>query len=230
MTRSADPLTAYAEPPGAATPQSARWLALGAVAGPVLFNLTWFVLGFVSPGYTLFGTRIEPYSAISQPFSGLGLGTTAPYMNAAFVLGGLLLIVGVVGVFQTMSASGRPAVRWTCAALLGLSGVGLIIDGIFTLEAVMLHFLGFGLGVVLQVVSFLVTGLFLRGIPHWRRFGNWLLVASPLTLLLVVVFFLTFDPAASGANEGIAGLTERLLVLELHFWFVAMGWLAFRRS
>lgn len=106
----------------------------------------------------------------------------------------------------------------------------MVVDGIFDLEAMFLHLIGFGLGVVLQVVSFLVAGLFLRGIPRWRRFGNWLLLASPLTLLLVVLHFLTFDPAGSGANEGIAGLTQRLLLVELHTWFVAMGWLAFRRS
>jgi len=51
-----------------------------------------------------------------------------------------------------------------------------------------------------------------------------------LTLLLVVAFFLSFDPAGSGAHEGMAGLTQRLLVLEVHAWFVAMGWLAFRRG
>ena len=51
-------------------------------------SLAWFVLGFLSPGYTIFGTVIAPYSPISQPISGLGLGTTGPFMNAAFVLGG----------------------------------------------------------------------------------------------------------------------------------------------
>ena len=74
------------------------WLALGAVAGPVLFTLGWFVLGFISPGYTMWGTRIAPYSIISQPLSGLGLGPTGPLMNAAFIASGLLIVVGAVGV------------------------------------------------------------------------------------------------------------------------------------
>ena len=47
---------------------------------------------------------------------------------------------------------------------------------------------------------------------------------------LVVGFFLTFDPAAAGANGGMAGLVERVLAIEVHAWFVAMGWLAYRRS
>jgi hypothetical protein len=40
--------------------QPARWLALGAVAGPVLFTVAWLILGVLSPGYTLFGTLIAP--------------------------------------------------------------------------------------------------------------------------------------------------------------------------
>src|SRR3712207_3908 len=212
-----------------AAPQSARWLALGALAGPALFTLAWFVLGFLSPGYRLFGTLIAPYSSISQPISGLGLGLTGPFMNAAFVLGGLMLLAGVIGVFQTMAASGRPAARWVCAALLALSPLGMVVAGIFTLEAVFAHLIGFLLAVATPVVSFLAAGWFLRGIPGWRRFGTWLVLGSPLTLVLVVLFFLTFDPAAAGAGVGVAGLTQRILAVEVHVWFVAMGWLAFLR-
>jgi hypothetical protein len=86
---------------------TARRLALGAVAGPALFTLAWLVLGFLSPGYTLFGTLIAPYSPISQPISGLGLGPTGAFMNTAFVLSGLLLLAGVVGIFRTVRPSGR---------------------------------------------------------------------------------------------------------------------------
>jgi len=220
---------ASAKPAALGTPEPARWLALGAVAGPVLFTFAWFILGFLSPGYTLFGNLIAPYSPVSQPISGLGLGPTGPFMNAAFVISGLMLLVGVIGVFQTMTASGRPVTRWACAALLALSPLGQVVAGIFTLEAVFLHLIGFLLAVATPVLSFLVTGCFLRGIPRWRRFGNWLLLGSPLTLVLVVLFFQTFDPAAAGAGHGVAGLTQRILALEVLAWFAAMGWLAFRR-
>ena len=46
-----------------ATVRKSPWPALGAVVGPVLFTLGWFVLGFISPGYTMWGTRVAPYSA-----------------------------------------------------------------------------------------------------------------------------------------------------------------------
>jgi hypothetical membrane protein len=209
---------------------TARWLALGAVAGPALFTLAWLVLGFLSPGYTLFGTLIAPYSPISQPISGLGLGPTGTFMNTAFVLSGLVLLAGVAGIFQTMRPSGRRPAGRVSAALLALSPLGLVVAGSFTLETVMPHLLGFLLATGTPVVSFLTTGLFLRGVPGWRRFGTWLLLGSPLTLVLLVGFFLTFDPAAAGANVGMAGLVQRALAVEVHAWFVAMGWLAYRRS
>lgn len=55
-------------------------------------------LGFLSPGYTLWGTHIAPYSPVSQPVSGLGLGPTAPFMNAAFVLSGIHVFVHYTGI------------------------------------------------------------------------------------------------------------------------------------
>ena len=228
MARPVDRATLPTRPAAPAPPRPARWLALGAVISPILFTLTWVVLGFVSPGYTLFGTRIAPYSPVSQPISGLGLGDTGPFMNAAFILGGLLLLAGVIGVFQTIGTVSRPASRRASVALLALSPLGMAMVGIFTLEDVLAHLIGFLLAVATPIVSFLVAGRYLRGIPGWRRFGTWLLVGSPLTMVLVVLFFLSFVPTAAGAQEGVGGLTQRLLVLEVHSWFVAMGWRAFR--
>jgi len=209
--------------------RATRWLSLGAVAGPLLFTLAWIVLGFLSPGYTAWGTRIAPYSPISQPISGLGLGPTAPFMNAAFVLSGLLTLVGVVGIFQGIKEIGTLA-RWICTVLLVLSPLGMVVDGFFTLESILPHMAGFLLGSGTPVLSFVVCGLFLRHVKIFRRFGIWLLLGSPLTLALTVLYFMTFSPTVAGIQTGVAGLTERILVVEVFAWFVAMGWLAFRRQ
>ncbi len=209
-------------------PTTVRWLALGAVVGPVLFTIAWVVLGFLSPGFTLFGTTVAPYSAISAGISGLGLGTTAPFMNAAFVLNGLLTVVGTVGIFQSIRGM-RSGARWTCTVLLALSGLGSVVDGIFTLESFFLHFIGFGLACT-TILSFPIVGVLLRRVPHWHRLGSWLLLGGPLTLALVVLYFLTFSPTVAGAESGVAGLTERILVVEIQAWYVALGWLAFRHS
>ena len=218
----------FAKTAAQASPEATRWLALGAVAGPVLFTLAWVVLGFLSPGYTAWGTRIAPYSPISQGISGLGLGITAPFMNTAFVFSGLLILAGVVGIFQGIREMGVLA-RWSCTVLLALSPLGMAVDGIFTLESFLPHMVGFLLAAASPVLSFVVIGLLLRRVPGWRRLGSWLLLASPLTLVLLVLYFLTFSPTVAGTQTGVAGLTERILVVEVLAWFVAMGWLAFRR-
>jgi hypothetical protein len=205
-----------------------RWLPLGAVAGPVLLTLAWFLLGFVSPGYSLWGTRIAPYSAISQPLSGLGLGPTGPYMNAAFILSGLLVIAGVVGIFQAIPEIDARR-RWAIGALMVLPGFGSILDGIFTLESFFMHFVGFTLALS-TIVGFPVFGFVLRGVPRWRAVGTWLIAAGPVTLALTALYFLTFTPTVEGVQTGIAGLTERVLVVELQASYVLLGWLAFRRS
>jgi hypothetical protein len=202
-------------------------LALGAVAGPLVLTTAWFVLGFVSPGYTLWGARIAPYSAISQPFSGLGLGPTAPLMNAAFVISGLLLIAGVFGALRQLDGMAVRD-RWIATGLLALPGVGSVIDGLFTLERFMLHFAGFALALS-TVAAFPIVGFLLRRVPGWRTFGGWLCAAGPITLGLAVLYFATFTPTVAGVQTGIAGLTERILVVEIQGWYVALGWLAFHR-
>lgn len=214
---------------GASTaPDPVRWLALGAVAGPALFTLAWLVLGFLSPGYTLWDLQIAPYSAIHQPVSGLGLGPTGPFMNTAFVLTGLFTIAGAVGIFHSVPEL-SPARRRTCTGLLALHGVGAIVDGIFTLEWILLHFFGFLLALT-PIATFVVIGHALRQVPRWRRFGSWLLLGSPLTLILAIVHFATFNPEAAATGTGIGGLTQRILLVQLQAWIAAMGWLAFRRS
>ena len=201
------------------------WLALGGVLGPVQFTVAWLVLGELSTGYTLWNIRIASYSGIAQPISGLGMGTTAPYMNASFVALGLLLIAGAVGIFGGIGelAVGR---RRIGGVLLALPGVGAILDGLFDLESFFLHFLGFAL-VLTPIVSFPVLGRWLRGLPRWRRTGTCLLVAGPLTLVLAVLYFATFDPMTAGEGVGVGGLTQRILVVELLAWYVVLGWLVF---
>src|SRR5260370_25574815 len=167
-------------------------LALGAVAGPVLFTLGWFVLGFISPGYTMWGTRIAPYTAISQPLSGLGLGPTGPFMNAIFIVSGLLIVVGAFGVFRAIPELG-PAGRWIGPVLFALPGLGSVTDGIFTLEHFFLHFVGFGLALT-TVIGFAITGYLLRRVPGWRVIGSGLMWAGPLTPPPTPPSFAPFPP------------------------------------
>ncbi|MFC7101003.1 hypothetical protein ACFQQB_11325 [Nonomuraea rubra] len=101
--------TANTAPADTVTSRTVLWgrLALGTVAGAVLFTVAWIVLSFVSDGYTIGGDHIAPYSNLTQPISGLGMGDTAPYMNAAFVLSGLLFGAGFLGFFRAVEEDAR---------------------------------------------------------------------------------------------------------------------------
>lgn len=205
------------------------WLALGAIVGPSLLTVAWVVLGLMrGEAKDAWGVSGGVRGMITQPFSGLGIGSNALLFNLAFVGSGVALLIGLLGVFQTVDPTARPRMRRAALILLALTPIGLVIDGAFTLQFFFLHMLGFLLACLGPIAGFPVTGLVLRGISRWRRFGGLLIVGSPLTLVLLGVYFANFRMATMAAGAGIAGLTERLLVFEVFAWFVAMGWLAFR--
>jgi len=209
------------------SPNTARWLALCAVTGPIIFTLAWIILAPFNHGYTLSDAQIGEYLWISQPVSGLGLGATALWMNSAFVISGVFILAGAIGIFQMIPELSTRDRLW-CTFFLALSGLGLIIDGIFTLESFPMHFFGFLLGIGMLLVGFVVVGRTLRRIPQWRTIGQWLIWASPLTLALTILHFATFD--YRNVATGIAGLTERFLLIEVFMWFVILGWKAFHGS
>src|SRR6266568_4486587 len=186
-------------PPSISTPAvPLRWLALGGVLCPLVYTVAWLVLGMLSPGYTAWGVHIAPYSPVSQSISGLGLGVTAPYMNAAFVLNGVLTLLAAVGIAARLAQSRR-----TVFVALALP----------------------------SIIGFPLTGSLLRRLGGgWTRISTYLLAAGPLTLVLAIAYFATFSPTPEGALTGVAGLTERLLVLEIQLWYVVLGWRAFRHT
>jgi len=142
-----------------------RWLALGAVAGPILLTLAWIILGLTRPDTkTEWGVSGGITGMITQPFSGLGLGPNGSLFNAAFLLNGILILVGVFGVFKTIGTGERPVLYKVSAALLALSGLGSVICAVFTLESFLPHMAGFLLGTGAPVLGFLATGFFLRNI------------------------------------------------------------------
>jgi hypothetical protein len=209
-----------------------RWLALGAVLGPLLFELAWIVLGVLQPAtMTPYGIEGGISGAISNPISGLGVGPNAGLFNAAFVVCGLIQLVGVVAVLTLTGGPRWSGLRVTSLVLLAMSPVGLVLAGIFTLDSLMMHLMAALLLFVTPVVSFVVAGLYFREIAGWRTFGTWMIfLGSPLTLILWIVYSGSFDVATTAAGLGYAGLTERILTIEVHAWFIAMGWRAFRRA
>jgi hypothetical protein len=173
--------------------------------GAVIFTLAWIVLGAISPGYRLFDLVIDPYSPIAQPISGLGLGVTGPWMNTAFIVSGALVATGAILAARTATTR----LLRVATILLSLTGVGMILDGIFTLESVMLHLVGFLLAVPLPAVGLIIAGI---GMRKERPASIIAIAGGILTLVLFAAFMATFDPYSAGDNSGISGLLQRTLV------------------
>ena len=201
----------------------AAQFAPATILAAALFTLAWIVLGRISPGFMLFGNRIEPYNGIAQPVSGLGLGRTALAMNCAFVLTGMLLALGIVGVLASLTSFSDTA-RIAIGSILLLSPLGTAMCGIFTLERMLPHALGFLLGMGAPVVGFFVLGWQLRPVPELSTLGSVLIGAALVTLGLLILWFKTFDPEASGRGIGIAGLVQRVLASEVLGVFAMLGW------
>ena len=200
-----------------------RRLALLAPVGAALFTLGWLILGFISPGYHLFDLVIEPYSPVAQPISGLGLGVTGAVMNTVFITSGVLLIAGVIGIASTWPRTGLSRVA---IVLIGLAGLGLIVDGVFTLESVMLHLVGFLFAATIPAIGFVLGGIALR--RSRPRVATLLGVAGVTALVLFAVFQVIFDPYSAGDNAGVAGLVQRALATVVVGTIGALGVIAAR--
>lgn len=204
--------------------------SLGAIAGPALFLAAWVVLGLLQPmTRTAYGLMGGIAGAVTNPISALGVGPNADLFNCAFVFCGLLTLAGVLGALRATRTAGQPGMPIWSTVLLALSPVGLALAGIFTLAtSLLMHNLAALLLFVVPLAAFPVSAVHFRRIPGWQRFGNMLLVAGPLTLVLLVSFVATFHLSAVVAGSGAAGLTERLLVSEIHTWYAVIGWRGFR--
>lgn len=199
---------------------SANWLALGAIAGPVLFILTWIILGFARPGY----------SVVRQSVSALGIGPHGGLMDTAFVVGALLIFAGIFGINQSVRASSdtRAGIRRLCMVLLALPAIGMLWAGIFNMHRITLHNIGAGLAFTAPILAFLVAGIVLRRSSGQRGIGDWLILASPLTVALLIGFFTSAPLSAlkSVDGGGTLGIWERVLILEVFVWYVILGWRA----
>lgn len=151
-------------------------------------------------------------------------------MRAVYLLNGFLLSAGVLVVFQSFKHQFGAVARWACTLLLALSPLGVLWDGIFTLQTLAIHNQGVYVAAGTPVISFLIVGLVLRRVPSWKRFGTWMLLGCPLTLALIVGFTTAVPLSELAIGGGSIGLWQRALITEIQAWYVALGVLAFRRA
>lgn len=201
--------------------QLTKGLALAGVFGPVVYLLTIAIAGLLRPGY----------SPIHQAASDLGVGQNAWLLNGAGILNFLLLMAWLVAFWRRSRTVLTPGWRRLSTALLALPPLGFAVASIFT-EApatVTVHWMvGANLGLLGPIVAFAVTGVALRQHHRWRAWGNYTLLASLATAIIVGITFFVFAPHTPIASAKLGGIMERVAIIEILAWYVIAGWLLAR--
>lgn len=194
--------------------RGAAWgFPLAGIIAPILFIVVVTVDGALRPGY----------SPVWQMISDLGAqGANTWIQNANFMVTGLLLLVFALGFYPAFhQVMGRRSLL-VSTLLLGIAGIGLINDGIFTEEGFnnplvslhgVLHVVGFVVIFGSLIVAFFIIGRQLHKIPAWRAYGRYTTITAYATLVL----FILIGPVPSH------GLTNRLLIITAFAWYVVMG-------
>ncbi|WP_238007073.1 DUF998 domain-containing protein [Dactylosporangium sp. AC04546] len=175
-----------ATPAPVATRPAARRLTAGVIAPPVFLVVSFLQMPF-NPGLDL----------TKHAFSYLSIGPTGLLQQANFVVMGLLNIVAATGLpYFATGRLGRFA-----AVLLGLTGLGQVIAGVFTLdpsngfpegapeglpETVSVHGNLHGIGFAMAIISWVLLLLVLARTHSKAGRRHWALANGGFALALVV--------------------------------------------
>lgn len=188
-------------------PVAYRLLLTCGPLGSVLFTTTYLIEGATRPGY----------NAWQQAISVLSLGPGGWVQQVNFIVFGVLVLCAAFGWRQVL----KPGVGATWFPVLeGFTGLGMIVDGLFSQDPVP----GYPPGAVLTIptlhggihlvfafvsITALAFSCFVLARrfavePHWRGWATYSVITGLLTIVFIAIF------GAEGAHAGLAGLFERL--------------------
>lgn len=188
--------------------RASRLLLTCGPVGGILFAATYLIEGATRPGY-------DPWQ---QAISALSLGAGGWVQQANFILSGLLVCCSAVG-WRAVLAPGFGA-TWV-PLLRGITGIGLIICGIFSQDPApgyppgtevpatsSMHALIHNIGALMSIsalaaICFVMAWRFAKEF-RWRGWG----IYSVATGVFICAFMMAFGMAMM--HHGPAGLFERL--------------------
>lgn len=186
-----------------------RRLTLAGVAGPLLFWVVVFVLGFLTPGYSQVADYISTLGEVGAPY--------AVVQRLNFVVLGVSILALALGLHRFTRGRGRPGLG---TGLLGTLGVAMVLVAVFSQNSAdpasttnVLHE-SFAIGgFTAGIVGITLVSRRLDRDERWTRHR----FSTPGTVVLLVVpfFGVAFSP------ESWVGLTQRLFVA------VWTGWVAY---
>lgn len=188
--------------------QTVRRLAFTAVAGPLLFWVVVFVLGFVIPGYQFSTEYISMLGAVGAPY--------AIVQRLNFAVLGISILAFAVGIHLWFDDGRRPRVG---TLLLILFGIGAILAGVFppdptapdSLTNVLHELTAFGF--LAGILSVGVVTRRLHADERWPTYRYESIMDFAIVLFAWIVFMFSYESAWDG-------LTQRLYIGALSLWIV----------
>jgi hypothetical membrane protein len=199
-----------------------RLLALGGVAGPILFSVVVVISAALRADYSHVANFISELGATGAPHADL--------MNyAGFVPGGLMLAAFGVSLAKALPR-GRAAIL--AAVLVTLFGAGVAASGIASCDPGcpqaggsvenLIHNGVAPIAFLCLIAGAGILGIHFRSHPAWRPLSAYSLVSSAVALCLLVALASSLD------TRELTGLWQRLLLAVLFLWCAMIGVRAYR--
>lgn len=195
-----------------------RLLALGGVAGPVLFTTMVIVCAALRPDYRHLYQFMSELGATGTP--------NAALMNfAGFIPTGLLIAAFGIALLRMLGSGVRSLVA---GALVTWFGAGVLLAGIFSCDAgcpmgpgvsqaARLHDLVSISAFTSAIVGIGLWAFEFRRLPRWQRLWKYTAVSSAVAAVLMAAL------AASIDGRVLTGLWQRLLLATLFLWYAVVG-------
>jgi hypothetical protein len=199
-----------------------RKLALGGVAGPLLFVIVVIVAAAMRDDYSHVTNFISELGATGTP--------NAALMNyAGFIPTGLLLAGFGVSLSAVLPRSRRAI---AVSALVTFFAMGIVAAALFSCDAGCPQGTGSLENIVHDriapptflalIVGIAIFGLLVRELPSWRHLAAYSLLTSGLGLIFLIAL------ASSLETRNLTGLWQRLMLAVLFLWCARVGWTAVR--
>jgi len=194
-----------------------RVVALGGIAGPILFSMITIVSAALRPDYSHVRSFISELGADGTSYAAL--------MNyAGFVPGGLMLAAFGIALGATLP---RDRFRIVASILVTLFGAGVAADGIISCDPGcpqrggsvenLIHNRIAPVPFLCAIIGAGIVGIRFRRLPAWRNLSRYSLVTSAVALCFLVAVVTSLE------SRLLTGLWQRLLLVTLFSWCSVVG-------
>ena len=186
-----------------------RYSAIAGIVGPVLYTLTWLVLGFLEPTYSHTRDPISNLSAIGA--------SSALVMTIVIFVFAILIIAFAIGLQLEL-----PTGFWGGPLALVIAGVGYVGIALAPLNLAdpgdpnVPHTISATVTVFAMLLAPILTFPRLRRDPGWRNLSGYSIATTVVAFALMVM-------ASLPTFADWAGLMQRLVLAVFLIWMVVIA-------